>query len=372
MIIGVLKESGDETRVALFPDVVKSLSKSNQIIIESDAGESALINDEMFKASGAEIKNKEEIISSAELLIKVNKFTEEELDSMKEGQVICSVLAPLFDPQYIKNIADRKLTAFSMDSIPRITRAQSMDVLSSMSTVSGYKAVLEAAMHLPRFFPMFMTAAGTIRPAQVLILGVGVAGLQAIATAKRLGAVVTATDTRMSTKEQVESLGGKFLVVDGAVEDKAAGGYAVEQSEDFKVKQAALIKETIIKSDVVITTALIPGRPAPKLVTKEMVDQMKPGSVIIDLASITGGNCELTKDGEVVKHNGITIVGNSNYPHTMPEDASRMYAKNVQNLLALLIDKEGNFNLNLEDEVVSGTLVAHNGDVVSERIKNLL
>ena len=265
----------------------------------------------------------------------------------------------------MKTLADTGVSLFSMDSIPRITRAQSMDVLSSMSTVSGYKAVLLAAANLPRFFPMLMTAAGTIAPAKVLVIGAGVAGLQAIATAKRLGAVVEAFDTRPSVKEQVESLGGKFVEVPGAVEDKGAGGYAVEQSEEYKKKQSEMLEKSIIKSDVVITTALIPGRKAPILITKAMLEKMKSGAVVVDLAAANGGNCEGTQNNETVSIDGITVIGNSALPSTMPQDASKMYSKNVQNLLKLLL-KEDKLNLNFEDEIIKGTCITHDGAIVYE------
>lgn len=370
MIIGILKETGDETRVSILPEIASGLIKSgNTVWVESGAGLQASKKDEDYVQIGAAIKSRAEVFSGAEMIIKINAPEEQEMNDLKEGQVFFSAFQPLFNKEIVSKLAEKKVTSFSMDFVPRITRAQSMDVLSSMSTVSGYKAVLEAAMNLPRFFPMFMTAAGTIRPAQILILGAGVAGLQAIATAKRLGAVVYAFDTRPSVKEQVMSLGGKFVEVEGAVEDKAAGGYAVEQSEEFKKKQSDKVAEMVAKSDVVITTALIPGRTAPILITKQMVETMKPGSVIIDIAAVQGGNCELTENNKTVVHNMIKIIGNSFYPATMPEDASRMYSKNMESFLKLVLDKEGKFNLNLEDEVIKGTVITHAGEVINERLK---
>ena len=246
-----------------------------------------------------------------------------------------------------------------------------MDVLSSMATVAGYRAVLEAAFHLPTFFPMFMSAAGTIRPAKVLILGAGVAGLQATATARKLGAVVEAFDVRSAVKEEVQSLGATFVEVEGAVDDASAGGYAVEQSEEFKKKQGELIQEHTLRSDVVICTAQIPGRKAPVLVKKETVENMKPGSVIIDLAASTGGNCELTENDKTVIKYGVRIIGNSNYPAGMPVDASRMYGKNLINFIKLIIDEEGNMNLNFEDEIVKGACITYNKEIINERVKSI-
>jgi len=264
---------------------------------------------------------------------------------------------------------DAGYTVFSMDMIPRTTRAQSMDILSSQATVAGYKAVLMAAMNLPKFFPMFMTAAGSIAPAKVLILGAGVAGLQAIATARRLGAVVEAFDVRSAVKEEVESLGAKFVEVEGAREDQAAGGYAVEQTEEFKQRQAQAIHDHAVKSDVVICTAQIPGRRAPVLLKKDTVEAMKAGAVVIDLAASTGGNCELTQNEVVVDHRGVRIFGYSNLPSTMPFDASKMFTKNVINFLKLIIDAEGGINLNFEDDIVAGTCITHNKTVYNERVK---
>lgn len=259
-----------------------------------------------------------------------------------------------------------------MDSIPRISRAQSMDILSSMATVAGYKATLEAALKLPTFFPMFMTAAGTIRPANVLVLGAGVAGLQATATARRMGAQVYVFDVRSAVKEEVQSLGGKFVEVEGATEDKQAGGYAVEQTEEYKQKQQEAINAQAAKTDVIICTAQIPGKKAPVLISKTTVESMKAGSVIIDLAASTGGNCELTENDKTIEHKNVTIVGQSNYPALMPVDASRMFGKNVLNFLKLLIGEEGALNINLDDEIVKGTCITHKGEVFNERVKAII
>ena len=291
---------------------------------------------------------------------------------MKEKTVFLAVLNPFFNKELIQQLAHKNITSFSLDVIPRTSRAQSMDILSSMATVAGYKAVLTAANSLPKFFPMFMTAAGTITPAKVLILGAGVAGLQAIATSRKLGAVVEVFDVRAAVKEEVVGLGGKFVEVEGAVDDKTAGGYAVEQNDDFKRRQAEAVHDHAVKSDVVICTAQIPGKKAPLLLKKETVDAMKPGSVVIDLAASTGGNCELTKNDETIVHHGVKIIGNSFFAVDMPSDASKMFGKNVINFLKLMISPKGEFNLNWDDDIVKGTCVTHNKEVVHERVKAAL
>lgn len=365
MTLGVLKEPEGEHRIALTPDVVKQLiAKQVNILIETGAGESASLPDAVYTELGAKAADRQEILTSADVVVSIQALTAADSGQLKAGALLFGMYQPLVNAERMAEIAKANTTLFSMDAVPRITRAQAMDVLSSQSTVSGYKAVLLAASHLPRFFPMLMTAAGTIAPAKVLIIGAGVAGLQAIATAKRLGAVVEAFDTRPSVKEQVESLGGKFVEVEGAVEDKAAGGYAVEQSEEFKKRQNEALAQRIVAADVVITTALIPGRKAPVLITADMVKQMKAGAVIVDLASAMGGNCELTREGEICQVHGVTILAASNLPATMPQDASRMYAKNMLNLLNLMIDKAGQLNLNFEDEIIKGACIAHAGAVV--------
>lgn len=364
MILGVLKEPGNETRVSLHPEAVKPLVGSgNQVLVEKGAGLQSFLSDKLYEEAGAQIVERDAVLSTAQMVFQIQPLTTSDRAKMGAGKLLIGVYQPLVARDLVSEIAGQGITLLSMDAIPRITRAQSMDVLSSMSTVSGYKAVLLAASHLPRFFPMLMTAAGTIAPAKVLVIGAGVAGLQAIATAKRLGGVVEAFDTRPSVKEQVESLGGKFVEVPGAVEDKAAGGYAVEQSEEYKQKQREMLEKSIVKSDVIITTALIPGRKAPILVTKEMLAKMKPGAVIVDLASINGGNCEGTVDNETVVVEGVTIIGNSALPATMPEDATKMYSKNVHNLLKLLL-KGDQLNLNFDDEIIKGTCITHEGAVV--------
>jgi NAD(P) transhydrogenase subunit alpha len=370
MTIGILKEIEGENRVAMLRNCVATVVKMNvNVLVESGAGVAAFATDEEYQRSGAEITTKAKVIAESDLLIKIQPPTPEEIALMREGQVIMAVLNPYFNTTLIKELAAKNITSFSMDVVPRTSRAQSMDILSSMATVAGYKAVLTAANTLPKFFPMFMSAAGTIKPADVLILGAGVAGLQAIAISRKLGAVVYVFDVRADVKEQVVGIGGKFIEVEGATEDKAAGGYAVEQTDEFKARQAQAIHDQAIKSDVVICTAQIPGRSAPLLLKKETVEGMKSGSVIIDLAASTGGNCELTKDNETVIHNGVKIIGNSQFPSEMPHDASRMYGKNMINFIKLIITKEGTLNLNWDDDIVKGTVVTHSKEIVHERVK---
>ncbi len=293
-------------------------------------------------------------------------------DQIPSGKIITGILQPLYRANEVEYWASRNITAFSLDTIPRTTRAQVMDVLSSQANIAGYKAVLLAAYNYSRYFPMFMTAAGSIAPAKVLILGAGVAGLQAIATARRLGAVVEVFDTRPAVKEEVMSLGAKFVEVEGAADASAAGGYAVEQSDTYKQQQQQRIAESIAKADIVITTAQIPGKAAPILVSNEMLDRMRPGAVIVDLAAATGGNTSVTKNNETVQYKGVTIIGNSNLPATMPADASKLYAKNVFNFLKLILTKEGALHLDFEDDIVKGACITHNGEVVNERVKNLM
>jgi NAD(P) transhydrogenase subunit alpha len=370
MTIGILKEIKGENRVSMLPESVATLVKMNvSVFVEAGAGLTAFASDAEYEMAGARIETKARVIAGADVLIKIQPPTPEEIALMKDGQVIMAVLNPYFNTNLLKELAAKNITGFSMDVVPRTSRAQAMDILSSMATVAGYKAVLTAANTLPKFFPMFMTAAGTIKPANMLILGAGVAGLQAIATSRKLGAVVYVFDVRAAVKEEVVGLGGKFVEVEGALDDKAAGGYAVEQSDEFKARQAQAIHDQAVKSDVVICTAQIPGRKAPLLLKKETVEAMKPGSVIIDLAASTGGNCELTKDNETIVHNGVKIIGNSQFPTDMPTDASRMYGKNMINFLKLIITKEGALNLNWDDDIVKGTAVTHGKEIVHERIK---
>ena len=373
MIIGILRESGTENRVAILPGEVSGVKKPGvEVIVEQHAGEKAFASDKDYLASGATIGSRTEVITKADLLLSVNPPLEDDINVFKKGQVLCSVLNPVENSNWLEKARLQGLTVLALDMIPRSTRAQSMDILSSMATVSGYKAVLHAASLLPRFFPMFMSAAGTIKPSRVLILGAGVAGLQAIAIARKLGAIVEVFDVRSAVKEEVKSLGGKFIEVEGAKEDAAAGGYAVEQSEEFKHKQQELIQQRAMVADVVIATAQIPGRRAPVLILKETVNSMKPGSVIIDLAASTGGNCELSENGKTVIVNGVRIIGKWDYPSDMPTDASRMFGNNLINLLKILVDEHGNLTLNLQDDIINGTTAVHDGEYISQRIKMML
>ena len=360
MTIGVLKEPLPETRVSLLPEHVLLLKKINvEVLIESNAGEKAFALDEKYVEAGATIVSRDEAFDKAGIVLSIHLPAETEMDLL-QSKIILGFYQPLYHVEFMKKLAEKKITVFSIDMIPRTTRAQSMDALSSQANIAGYKAVLLGANLFPRYFPMFMTAAGSIPPAKVLILGAGVAGLQAIATARRLGAVVEVFDTRPAVKEEVMSLGAKFIEVEGAADASKAGGYAVEQSEQFLQKQKEKIAASVARSDIIITTAQIFGKKAPVLITEEMISKMKNGSVIIDLAAATGGNTSVTKNDETVKYKGVSIVGDSNLPATMPFDASKMYGKNICNFLQLIIDKEGKLNLNLEDDLVKGTLIGYN------------
>ena len=380
MIVAVARESfPGENRVALIPAMVPSLVKAGlEVWVESSAGASAGFPDERFTEAGAKVIADRGELFRADVVLQVRAAGANpdagraDLERFRRGQVVIGMCDPLGSPQAVREIAEQGVTLFSLEMLPRITRAQSMDVLSSMATVAGYRAVLLAAETLPKMFPMLMTAAGTITPAKVFVMGVGVAGLQAIATAKRLGAVVSANDIRPAVKEQVESLGAKFvqLELDSATaEDK--GGYAKEMGEEFLEKQRRMITQVIAQSDVVITTAAVPGKKAPTLVTGEMVAGMAPGSVIVDLAAERGGNCELTVPGETVTSGGVSILGPTNLPSETPYHASQMYAKNITTFLLHLID-EGEPKLDLEDEIVRETLIVRAGDVVHPQVCDLL
>ena len=372
MTVGVLKEPSHETRVSLLPEAVATLAKNGiTIYIEYGAGEKAFASDHEYERAGAKLSERNEIINSSQVVLTIHKPSLDDVALMK-SKIAIGVYLPLYHIPRMHEWASRGVTIFSLDMLPRTTRAQSMDILSSQATIAGYKSVLVAADMYSRYFPMFMTAAGTIVPAKVLILGAGVAGLQAVATARRLGAVVEVFDTRPAVKEEVISLGAKFIEVAGAADASEAGGYAVEQSEDFMKRQKQKIAESIMKSDVVITTAQIPGKQAPLLITAEMVETMRPGSVIVDLAASTGGNCELSRNKETIMHKGVAIVGNSNLAAGMPSDASKLYGKNLLNFLQLIIDKNGNLDLNWEDDLVRGCCITHNGEVVHERVKSLM
>ena len=372
MILGILKEPDFENRVSLLPEgVVELLKFKVQTLVEQGAGERAYASDEEYRTAGAEVISRKEIYERAEVVLIIHAPANE-FEKLKQEQVLISVINPMMNTDMVSQLMKLGKTVFSLDIIPRTTRAQAMDILSSMATVSGYKAVLDAAGQLPHFFPMFMSAAGTIKPAKVLILGAGVAGLQAIATSRKLGAVVEVFDVRSAVREEVKSLGGKFIEVEGAREDAAAGGYAVEQTEDFKQKQRQLIHDHAVKSDIIICTAQIPGRAAPLLLQKETVENMRAGSVVIDLAASTGGNCEVTQDGKTIIHKGIKIIGKSDYPSDLPSDASKMFGKNVINFTKLLVSKEGALTLDFNDDIVKGTCVCHAGEIMSDRIKSII
>lgn len=358
MTIGVLKEPLAETRVSLLPEHIGILKKLNvDVLVENNAGEKAFASNEKYVEAGAAVASREVVIAKSEIVLTIHLPSAHEVDSLR-SKVVLGIFQPFYNVDFVKKLNESAITVFSIDMIPRSTRAQSMDVLSSQANIAGYKAVLLAANLFPKYFPMFMTAAGSIPPAKVLILGAGVAGLQAIATARRLGAVVEVFDTRPAVKEEVMSLGAKFVEVEGAADASKAGGYAVEQTSEFLQKQKERIAASVEKSDIIITTAQIFGKKAPVLLTEPMIATMKNGSVIIDIAAATGGNTEVTKNDQTINYKGITIVGNSNLPSTMPYDASKMYGKNICNFLHLIIDKEGKLNLNLEDELVKGTLIS--------------
>ena len=372
MKIAVPRETAPgETRVALTPQAITALIADGvEVVVQSGAGDASFIADEAFREAGASIvPDAAALYGVADVVVRVGRPSDEETGMLRKGAIVIGTLGTLANPELARRLAETGVTAISMDAIPRITRAQSMDTLSSQATVGGYKAVLLAAERLPKFMPLLTTAAGTVRPARGIVMGAGVAGLMAIGTARRLGAVVEATDVRPVVKEQVESLGGIFIEVEMTEEEKAnaqtAGGYAREMSDDYKARQAALIAERVKEADFVITTALIPGRPAPRLVTDAMVASMKPGSVIVDMAAEAGGNVEGTEAGkEVVKH-GVRIIGLTNLPATMPGSATAMYAKNMQTLLKHLI-KDGAIALDFTDEITRGATITHGGKVVNE------
>jgi NAD(P) transhydrogenase subunit alpha len=372
MKIAVPRETAEgETRVALTPQTAQALIGDGvEVIVERGAGKASFISDESFTEAGATIvPDVGALHSQADVIVRVGRPSDEEIGMLRAGTVVIGTLGTLSNPQLAADLAKTGVTAISMDAIPRITRAQSMDTLSSQATVGGYKAVLIAADKLPKFMPLLTTAAGTVRPARGIIMGAGVAGLMAIGTARRLGAVVEATDVRPVVKEQVQSLGATFIEVEMTEEEKAkaetAGGYATEMSEDYKRRQAELIAERVKEADFVITTALIPGRPAPRLVTDEMVRSMKPGSVIVDMAAEMGGNVEGTEAGKEVVRHGVTIVGLTNLPATMPGSATQMYAKNMQTLLKHLIH-DGRIEPDFNDEITRGATITHGGNVVHE------
>jgi NAD(P) transhydrogenase subunit alpha len=364
MKIGVPRETmPGEARVGLVPETVGRLAKANNtVVVERGAGTASSFTDDAYEKAGATLGDPWD----AELVVKVQRPTDGEIAKLRSGTTLIAFLSPLTNHDLVRRLASQGVTALSMDAIPRITRAQPMDALSSQATVAGYKAVLLAAATLPKFFPMLTTAAGTIAPAKALVIGAGVAGLQAIATARRLGAVVEAFDTRPVVKEQVQSLGAKFLEIDLGESGAGAGGYAKELSEEAHKKEVELLAKAARENDIIITTAAIPGRKAPVLITKEMIPTMKPGSVIVDLAAETGGNVEGTEAGKTVVISGVTIIGQLNLPSSMPFHASQMYSRNIASLLALMLKKDGSFSLDMTDEVVKGTVITEGGNVVHE------
>lgn len=372
MKIGIPKETRDgETRVALTPDAVKRLCgkrKGLEIAVESGAGVAAHFPNEDYAELGAQIVNTSGALS-ADIVLKVHRPTEKEVGKMKGGALLISLIEPFTDDGLMGKIADAQVSAIGLELIPRISRAQSMDVLSSQANIAGYRAVIEAAANFGRFFPTLMTAAGSAKPARVIILGVGVAGLQAIATARRLGANVAAFDIRPEVKEQVLSLGAKFIEIDIGEDGSGAGGYAKELSEDAKARQQAGLSEKLKKADIIITTALIPGRPAPLLVTEDAVKGMKAGTVIVDMAAANGGNCALTEKDKTVVKNGVIIIGNTNFLALMPSDASNFFGRNLVNILELIIPPEEPpvIKLDLEDEIIAAALVTHEGNVRFKR-----
>ena len=373
MILGILKETNNDKRVSLLPEQAAVLvAKQVSVLVETGAGNAAYASDATYADKNVTVKDRASVLSTSDLVLSINPLSSAEMAQLKPGAVVLGTFQPLFNTDLVKQAIDKKASLFSMDMIPRTTRAQSMDVLSSQANIAGYRAVLLAATMFPKYFPMFMTAAGSIPPAKMVIIGAGVAGLQAIATAKRLGAVVEVSDTRPQVKEEVMSLGAKFIEVEGAADASKAGGYAVEQSEEFKQRQQQRLAESIAKADIIITTAQIPGKKAPILITDAMLKSMKPGSVVIDLAAATGGNTAVTKNNETIVYEGVTILGNSNLASDMPSDASKLYGKNILNFLQLIITKEGALELNFEDDLVKGCCMAHEGAVANERVAALI
>ncbi len=374
MIIAVPKETRPgENRVSLIPDTVKKLQKTGfEIHVEKDAGLSAGFKTSAYEEAGAKIYDGvQELFDSADIILKVQRPTEEEFELIKEGKIVIAFFYSLHYPEVAQKAAQKKLNVISMDAIPRTTLAQKMDALSSQANLSGYKSVLLSANYLGKIFPLMMTAAGTISPARVVIMGAGVAGLQALGTAKRLGAVVEVSDIRPQVKEEVQSLGGRFIEVETDESMQDEGGYAKEASEEFLKKQKELIFKHVTEADIVITTALVPGKKAPILVTEEMVKNMKPGSVVLDMAVEFGGNCEISEAGETVKKYNVTIIGEPNLPSLVAVHASEMYSKNLYNLLTH-IGKEGSIDMNADDEILKGATITKNGEIVHERTKEFL
>jgi NAD(P) transhydrogenase subunit alpha len=372
MKIGVIKETkAFENRVAITPDVVKQLIKKGySVSVETDAGASSFFSNQDYLQAGAAVEDKGKVLGS-DIILKVNPLTSDEINGLKDSALSISFMYAHTNPDLVTALNTKKVSAFAMDAVPRISRAQKMDALSSQANLAGYKAVLLASNHLRKIFPLMMTAAGTITPSKVLIFGAGVAGLQAIATAKRLGAVVEVSDVRLETKEQVESLGGRFLMVEGAETVKTQGGYAAEVSEAFLQKQKDLISDKIKEADIVITTALVMGKKSPILVTEDMVKSMKQGAVIVDMAVESGGNCAISEINKTVVKHGVTIVGESNLPSLLSTNASQLYATNISTLLFHLTTKDG-LNPDLGEEITKGVLITHQGELVHPFTKSII
>ncbi|SEH10403.1 Re/Si-specific NAD(P)(+) transhydrogenase subunit alpha [Thermoleophilum album] len=372
MRVSVPRETAaGERRVALVPDVVARLTKGGlEVVVEPGAGAAAHHSDDEYREAGAKVEEGAGL--AGDLVAKVQPPSIDEVSKLREGAVLVGFLQPFTSPDLVRALAQRRVTALAMEAIPRITRAQTMDALSSQATVAGYQAALIAARELPRFFPMLTTAAGTIRPAKVLVLGAGVAGLQAIATARRLGAIVFGYDVRAAVREQIESLGARFLEIDLGIEDaEAQGGYARPLTEEEEARQRQLLADAIAGVDCVISTAAVPGRRAPLLIIEDAVERMPAGSVIVDLAAETGGNCELTKAGETVEAHGVKVIGPVNLPASMPDHASQLYARNLQALIEL-ITEDGQLALDFDDEIVAGCCITHDGEVVNERVRQAI
>ena len=373
--IAVTVEADGESRVALSPETAKKFTALGcEVVLQSGAGERSHMMDAMYEAAGAQLApSAEAVLKDADIVLKVLRPSAGEVSAMKPGALVAAILDPHGDRGGLETIAQAGVVSFSMEFMPRITRAQSMDVLSSQSNLAGYKAVIDGAAAFDQAMPMMMTAAGTVPPAKIFVMGAGVAGLQAVATARRLGAIVTVTDVRPAAKEQVESLGAKFIAVEGDEFKQAetAAGYAKEMSDDYKRKQAELVAEHLKSQDMVITTALIPGRPAPQLISTAMVESMHPGAIIVDLAAERGGNCELTRPGEIVDHNGVRILGRLNLAGDLATNASSLYARNLYAFIETMIDKEsGELSIDWEDELVAGTLITRDNKIVHPALAN--
>ncbi len=365
MKIGVLKETRPhENRVAVTPKIAKDLiEKGFELLIENNAGLASAFDNESYEKAGAQIVSKDEIFNQSDVIVKINPLDDDEINRLKNGQVVISMVYHRLHPETVQKIARQGASLFSMDAIPRISRAQNMDVLSSQSNLAGYKAVILGADHMSKIFPLMMTAAGTITPAKVLIYGVGVAGLQAIATAKRLGAVVEATDVRPETKEQAESLGAKFISVENDQENVSEGGYAKEQSAEFLQKQKEAVNKSLFDADLVVTTALVQGAKAPVLITENQIKQMKRGAVIVDMAVEKGGNVELSQPDEIIEKHGVKIIGITNLPSTLATNASELYAKNLYNFITFMAGKDG-FYFDMEEEITRNTLLTKDGKIL--------